>query len=66
MTSRYERRIRSLEGRNTPTGANAVVIGRGWPEPTPEDLSHAAFVLRIAFVTAKDGLLTDGKNDAQH
>jgi hypothetical protein len=66
MTSKYERRIRHLEGRNTLTGANAVVIGRGAPEPTPEDLSQAALVLRVAFVSAKDGRLTDGENHAQH
>ena len=67
MTSRYDRRIRQLEGRHMPTGANAVVLGvPGWPEPSPEEINRASLVLRVTFVSAKGGHLVEGENHAQH
>jgi hypothetical protein len=67
MTSRYDRRIRQLEGRHMPTGVSAVVLGiPGRPEPSPEEISRASLVLRVTFVSAKDGRLIEGGNHAQH
>jgi hypothetical protein len=66
MTTRYERRIRHLEGRHMPTGANAVVLGLSGTQPTAEEIDRASLVLRIAFVSAKDGRLVEGGSYAQH
>lgn len=66
MTTRYERRIRHLEGRHMPTGANAVVLGLPGPQPTAEEIERAALVLRIVFVSTKDGRPAEGESYAQH
>lgn len=66
MTTRYERRIRHLEGRHMPTGANAVVLGLSGQQPTSEEIGRASLVLRIAFVSAQDGRLVEGENHARH
>jgi len=49
-----------------PTGANAVVLGLSGTQPTSKEIGRASLVLRIAFVSAKDGCLVEGENHAQH
>ena len=66
MTTRYERRIRHLEARNMLAGGNAVVIGLPGPQPTDEEISEAAFVVRVVFVPTNGGRIAEGENHARH
>jgi len=67
MTNGYGRRLRKLEATHRLEGANLVVLGiPGRPEPSPEEISRAAQVLRVRFISAKFGSQIEGASHAQH
>lgn len=67
MTSTYERRIRKLEAHHKPVGTRVMVLGiPGQPQPSPDEISRASLVLRVAFVAAKNGRPAKGGRDASH
>ena len=67
MTSTYERRIRKLEAHQKPASGSVLVLGiPGQPQPSPEEISQAALVLRVTFVPSKKGQSVEGGSHASH